>query len=117
LGCRGHRCEGLNAHLKIPRYNRAEYPSQKKLLPLFLPQGNFPTETLAESGACKKASSAHIWKISKSLAKVLVVNSLELKEIPRLSITNWTREHKFSVKAALCAKSIRPKYLIARRIG
>jgi len=27
------------------------------------------------------------------------------------------RERKFSLKAALCAKLIGPKYLIARRIG
>ena len=56
-------------------------------------------------------------ELSKTLAKVFVVNSLEPKEIPRLSVMILVRERKFSLKAALCAKLIGPKYLRARRIG
>jgi len=51
------------------------------------------------------------------LAKVFAVAGPELKQISRLSVTILARERKFCIKAALCAKSIGVKYLIAGGIG
>src|SRR6266498_5669375 len=53
------------------------------------------------------------FKISKSLAKVFVVDPLELTQTSRLNVKIRTRERKYCPKAALCPNSIGPKYLIA----
>jgi len=106
LRCRGDRCERLALHSESFGITiRIQLGPKVIAAPVDRVRASQHKHSHSRPLPARRSIAPNS-EISKSSAKVFVVDGRELKQMSRLSVKIWTRERKYCPKAALCARCV-----------